>query len=455
MGLRVSARQLLKRVIGESSYETLRHALRDGPDRGLKGGRPSSRAPSSIATPFLERFKGSKADLPRISGAELTTTESEAVKKTPICCNKFLATDTLQINYVSKAGKSSSRMIRTEEVYEYDDGIFVLRAWCSLRKDYRTFVSSRIQSCWDAFSHELVDDVLARLKKSSSSDPGNVAHEVLSHCSLEIPIAINSLMKSSVHKTYDKRFVQGAKKRALVRWVLGKPRALSLLQTLPLDQRGDVEEIVERAIGDTKVTTSTYHSCVGALQKTRYTSHLEFRREELILFIAEAMVGDPAKDSVVNALKQDLLDPSFRIKPGLDDLEEFHKEFSKLKKDSYKAKKKYKCKNKPKTVSSNYRRYERGQPVRVLAIDEALRQLKVCVESERFLLGKVEFEQRVMDAVSAEFTSKDIESEMFLKRLGEGLSTAYCAFGLRKYNSSWFTDSYGKEWLDLKTRSSS
>jgi hypothetical protein len=93
--------------------------------------------------------------------------------------------------------------------------------------------------------------------------------------------------------------------------------------------------------------------------------------------------------------------------------------------------------------------------VRVLAIDEALRQLKVCVESERFLLGKAEFEQRVMDAVSAEFTTKDVEGEMFSKRLGEGLSTAYCAFGLRKYNSSWFTDSYGKEWLDLKTRSSS
>ena len=284
MGLRASARQLLKRVIGESSYEKLRNALRDGPDGVLKPGLPSSRTLSSSATPFLERFKGSTADLSRVSGTQRKTTESKAVKNSPICCNKFLATDTLQIDYVSKAGKSSSRTIRTEEVYEYDDGVFVLRAWCSLRKDHRTFVSSRIQSCWDAFSQDPVSDLLARLKKASSLDPGNVAHEVLTHCSLEIPIAINSLMKSSGHKSYDKRFVQGAKKRALVRWVLGKPRALSLLQTLPLEQRGDVEEIVERAIGDTKVTTSTYHSCVGALQKTRYTPHLEFRREELILF---------------------------------------------------------------------------------------------------------------------------------------------------------------------------
>ena len=105
-------------------------------------------------------------------------------------------------------------------------------------------------------------------------------------------------------------------------------------------------------------------------------------------------------------LKQDLLDPSFRIKPGLEDLAEFHREFKQLKKDSDKAKKKYKCKDKPKTVSIELPPLrDEGSPVRVLAIDEALRQLKVCVESERFLLGKVEFEQRVMDAVSAEFTS--------------------------------------------------
>jgi hypothetical protein len=69
------------------------------------------------------------------------------------------------------------------------------------------------------------------------------------------------------------------------------------------NKRGDVEEIVERTIGDTKVTTSTYHSCVGALQKTRYTPHLEFRREELILFIAEAMVGDPAKRFCCECIK--------------------------------------------------------------------------------------------------------------------------------------------------------
>ncbi|MAU76982.1 MAG: transcriptional regulator, partial [Crocinitomicaceae bacterium] len=133
MGLRASVRQLLKRVIGESSYETLRHTLRVRPDGGLKGGRAPSRSSTTDATPLIERFKGSNADLPLVSGLKRITAEIEAINKSPICCNKFLVSDTLKINYVSKAGESSSRMIRTEEVYEYDDGVLVLRAWCSLR----------------------------------------------------------------------------------------------------------------------------------------------------------------------------------------------------------------------------------------------------------------------------------------------------------------------------------
>jgi hypothetical protein len=62
---------------------------------------------------LLERFKGSKADLPLVSGVQRTTAEIEAINKSPICCNKFLVSDTLQIDYVSKTGELSSRMIRT------------------------------------------------------------------------------------------------------------------------------------------------------------------------------------------------------------------------------------------------------------------------------------------------------------------------------------------------------
>jgi hypothetical protein len=64
------------------------------------------------------------------------------------------------------------------------------------------------------------------------------------------------------------------------------------------------------------------------------------------------------------------------------------------------------------------------------------------------------FDECVMKEVSFVFSEKELEQEgeMFRKRCGSGLSAAYCFFGLRKENRSWFTDSTGKSWLDLKTR---
>jgi len=156
----------------------------------------------------------------------------------------------------------------------------------------------------------------------------------------------------------------------------------------------------------------------------------------------------------VNLLKEDLLDPSFRITPLLEEQGHYQSEIETLKKVSRKAKRKYQSKRKPDAISKNYRRYERGEPVRLLAIEKALLQLKDCVEGGRRLVDKDEFEQCVLDAVSMEFSDEEIqhEAEMFRKRLGEGLSTAYCAFGLRKSNRSWFIDSSGKAWLDMETR---
>jgi hypothetical protein len=384
----------------------------------------------------------------------LDETDPSEEERRPICCDKFLARDTLLIDYRDKSGNPTSRSIRTDEVYEYDDGVLVLRAWCSLRKDYRTFVSNRIQSCRDAFSKEVVTDLAFRLKKRSLSDPGNVAKEILDDCTREIPIAIFSLLRYSGNKGYEKRYITGKKKKALVRWVLGQPKAVSLLQTLSIEDRVVVEDLVGTAIRDWRVTTSSYRTCIGSLARNRYTDHLEVKRQELISFVEEAMEGDEAKDSAVNLLKEDLFDPSFRITPLLEKQGQYQREIENLKKDSRKAKRQYQSKRKPDAVSRNYRRYERGEPVRLLAIEKALVQLKDCVEKGRRLVDKDEFEKCVLDAVSMEFSHKEIqdEAEMFRKRLGEGLSTAYCAFGLRKSNRSWYIDSSGKAWLDMETR---
>ena len=64
------------------------------------------------------------------------------------------------------------------------------------------------------------------------------------------------------------------------------------------------------------------------------------------------------------------------------------------------------------------------------------------------------FEERIRKEVAEAFTPAELiqAGEMFRKRVGHGISTAYCSFGLRKANRSWFMDSTGKSWLDLQTR---
>ena len=136
------------------------------------------------------------------------------------------------------------------------------------------------------------------------------------------------------------------------------------------------------------------------------------------------------------------------------DIEKFLKEFDKVKKDSKKAEKKYKSKKKEEVVSQRYRRFERGEPARLLALEVAMRHLEDSLDEERVLIGKDEFEERIREEVAQAFKEEELKKagEMFRKRVGHGIRTAYCAFGLRKANCSWFTDSTGKSWLDLQTR---
>ena len=135
-------------------------------------------------------------------------------------------------------------------------------------------------------------------------------------------------------------------------------------------------------------------------------------------------------------------------------IEKFLKEFDKVKKDSKKAEQKYKSKKKEEVVSKRYRRFERGEPSRLLALEVAMRRLQDCLDKERVLIGKDEFEEQIRDEVAQAFKEEELKKagEMFRKGVGHGIRTAYCAFGLRKANRSWFTDSTGKSWLDLQTR---
>ena len=182
MGLRTSARHFLKRVLGESLYRSFRDVFRSGatPELGEGDGRVTGDVQSKEDTwyevsPSTYRWvRPSKSKLglgagQSIAGAKAMASVPLAVveqprtapkapetdpveeNKRPLLCEKFLVKDRLLIDYVDKSGNATRRSISVEEVYAYDDGVFVLRAWCRLRKGYRTFVSSRIHGCRDSF----------------------------------------------------------------------------------------------------------------------------------------------------------------------------------------------------------------------------------------------------------------------------------------------------------------
>ena len=63
-----------------------------------------------------------------------------------------------------------------------------------------------------------------------------------------------------------------------------------------------------------------------------------------------------------------------------------------------KAEKRYKSKKKPEGISKNCRRFERGEPQRLLALEAALRRLQQFLEDENMLLDK----QLFWEGVTAE-----------------------------------------------------
>ena len=464
MGLRTAAKNFLKKVFGDALYREFRDAYRnvrygDDKRKDRVTSDLSHEAPEpqwkAVGASTYKWVSPSKAQ-PELKEAKVAPAEPEtdAVEEDqrPLLCEKFLVKDHLLIDYVDRSGKATRRRINVEEVYAYDDGVYVLRAWCLLRKAYRTFVGTRIKGCRDGASKEIIFDLLSRLKKRSYADPGNVAKETLDELSLEIVIAIYSLTNYR-GKGVKKRYVSGKQKNALVDWLLEQPKAQSLLLSLETDKRTEAEDLVRESIGDIKVTQSDYETSARTMKRNRSSyDRYEVRRQELIDFVEETLKGEPAKDTAVIRLKEDLLDPSFRIGREVD-RDKFNEEFVTIKKDSTKAEKKYKSKKKEAVISKQYRRFERREPARLLAIEVALRHLGDCLDDERLLFGREDFEEKIRKEVAEAFTPAELiqAGEMFRKRVSHGISTAYCNFGLRKSNRSWFTDSTGKSWLDLQT----
>ena len=122
----------------------------------------------------------------------------------------------------------------------------------------------------------------------------------------------------------------------------------------------------------------------------------------------ETLLGEGAKDTAITRLKEDLLDPSFRIGKEID-VEKFLQEFEKVKKNSKKAERRCKGRRKQEAVSEGYGCFERGEPARLLALEVAMRHLEDCLDEERVLIVRHEFEERIRDEVAQAFKEEELK----------------------------------------------
>ena len=94
------------------------------------------------------------------------------------------------IDYTDKHGNETRREFTTEEIYDYEDGVVVIRAFCHSRRDYRTFVSKRIRYWVEPNSGKPVDvgNLGEYIIKVSRRDIPNLAMNLTADANSEISL---------------------------------------------------------------------------------------------------------------------------------------------------------------------------------------------------------------------------------------------------------------------------
>ena len=139
---------------------------------------------STIRYLFKKLFRGfqsrqsthieSEADAPLESALTPSPKASNTERPQRFLRDRYQVNEKANIEYIDKSGSRTTRTILTEEVYEYSDGALVIRAYCYKRKNYRTFISSRVQLWTDiargAITKFLKLNILALFSDDRQSD---------------------------------------------------------------------------------------------------------------------------------------------------------------------------------------------------------------------------------------------------------------------------------------------
>ena len=413
--------------------------------------------PSTVPPRSIE---DAQHQLMRESESQAITFQTDASGDSPLTlsCDTFEVSVDAEIDYIDKSGKYSRRQITTDQIFDYEDGVQVIRAFCHRRKDYRTFVSKRIQHWKDIHSGRLIsiDDLSEYLRSKSDSDPSNTASNIFNTFIHEVYLAIDVLMRFSGNKSTPKDRISGKKRNSLVEWILNQEEAQRLSRNIDASAKHEAYEQLKKLISDSRVTRPVYLSSVSVLRKAS-----DDRKQRLIAFVSQCLEGMPEHDSAVSVLKDELLHPSFPINTYKDTSKDENQDeiteqdFAEARSRVAPSQKKYRKSKKQKTRSTAYRYYERNDPVRICALKEAQLQLAIKQLDEEYVFDREEFELKIRQKLLNLMSEQDLEDqgEMFLRRLGSGIALAYLTFGLKKKNRGWYVEPNGRCVIDLRNAS--
>jgi hypothetical protein len=377
---------------------------------------------------------------------------------TTLSCETYEVSVDAEIDYVDKNGKFSRREITTDQVFDYEDGVLVIRAFCHRRKDYRTFVSKRIQHWKDTASGQLVSigGLSKYLRGKSDVDSCNVASNIFYLYVHEIHLAIDALTRFSGNSATPKNQIGGKKRNSLVDWIWSQDGAHRYVVNLDEVSRKECYAHLKVLITDARVSRPVFLSSVSVLRKGSET-----RKQQLIDFISKCLSGLPEHDSAVSVLKDELLHPSFSIQstketpPERKQEQVTEQDFVQARSRVASSQKKYRKSKKRSARSIAYRNYERNDPVRMCALKEAQLQLGIKQLDGELVFDREEFELKIRQKLLTLMSEEDLEDqgEMFLRRLGSGISLAYLTFGLKKKNRGWYDGPDGRCVIDLRNAS--
>ena len=362
-----------------------------------------------------------------------------------ICIEKYLVSVDAEIDYTDKNGNKTRRNICTDEIYEYDDGVLVIRAFCKKRNDYRTFVSKRIYFWKDTETGENIkydkhddQDLREYLKKFANADPGNIANEMYEKYIHEINIFCGTLERWSQEK---KGF------GLLVNWISEKEFSKELLRPLTGGSRDEAWEELLYMIKESQVNVTPIKGSVRALLRAS-----DARKNALVGFVEKILEGQASQSSAVQTLRDDLraeggeLGYDIPVIPGPQG-----EQVDEIKKKSIEAKANYKSRKDKKRRSKNYRASERGNAIKLVSFDEAKSKLASKINKGDLVFDREAFEEEVRREVCKVFTQEELDNEgdMLLRRFHCGISLAYLSFGLKMKNNGWYKDENGRYVINL------